>query len=116
MRLSPKLFWLLTAGPVSTVGTSSARAIACPFCSAPSQTLAEQVAQADGVCLVQFVKGEPARDQDPGTSTYEVLQVVKSPNNSVKKGDHINLARYRAGKAGDLFLVMGTRAGKENAV
>ena len=65
---------------------------------------------------MRFVKGEPAKDQDPGTSTYEVLQVVKSPNNSVKKGDHINLARYRAGKAGDLFLVMGTRAGKENAV
>jgi hypothetical protein len=42
--------------------------------------------------------------------------VVKSPKDSVKKGDHINLARYRAGKAGDLFLVMGTRAGKENAI
>ncbi len=116
MRLSHRVFWLLAAGCVFAGSGAVTQALACPFCSAPSQTLAEQVAQADGVCLVQFVKGEPAKDQDPGASTYEVLQVVKSPNNSVKKGDHINLARYRAGKAGDLFLVMGTRAGKENAV
>jgi hypothetical protein len=116
MRLSHRVFWLLAAGCLFAGSGAITQVLACPFCSAPSQTLAEQVAQADGVCLVQFVKGEPARDQDPGTSTYEVLQVVKSPNNSVKKGDHINLARYRAGKAGDLFLVMGTRAGKENAV
>ncbi len=115
MRISRRLFGLLAAGLV-LAGTVATRAVGCPFCSAPSQTLAEQVAQADGVCLVQFVKGEAAKDQDPGTSTYEVLQVVKSPKDSVKKGDHINLPRYRAGKAGDLFLVMGTRAGKENAI
>lgn len=116
MRLSHRVFWLLAAGCLLAVSGAVTQALACPFCSAPSQTLAEQVAQADGVCLVQFVKGEPAKDQDPGTSTYEVMQVVKSPNNSIKKGDHINLARFRAGKAGDLFLVMGTRAGKDNTV
>ncbi|HXY34756.1 MAG TPA: hypothetical protein VEI07_11050, partial [Planctomycetaceae bacterium] len=81
----------------AAVGT---QALGCPFCSAPSQTLAEQVAQADAVGLVQFVKGEPAKEQDPGTSTYEVLQLVKAPKDSVKKGDQIHLARYRAGKPG----------------
>jgi hypothetical protein len=115
MRISQRVLVLLAAG-LSLAASVVTQAVGCPFCSAPSQTLAEQVAQADGVCLVQFVKGEPAKDQDPGTSTYEVLQVVKSPKDSVKKGDHINLARFRAGKAGDLFLVMGTRAGKENAI
>jgi hypothetical protein len=115
MRISRRLFGLLAAGFLLTA-TVATQTLACPFCSAPSQTLAEQVAQADGVCLVQFVKGEPAKDQDPGTSTYEVVQVVKSPKDSLKKGDHVNLPRYRAGKAGDLFLVMGTRAGKENAI
>jgi hypothetical protein len=113
--MSQRIFGLLAAG-LFLVSTVATQAVGCPFCSAPSQTLAEQVAQADGVCLVQFVSGAPAKDQDPGTSTYEVLQVVKSPKDSVKKGDHINLARYRAAKAGDLFLVMGTRAGKENAI
>jgi hypothetical protein len=115
MRISRRLFGLLAAG-LLLAGTVATRTLACPFCSAPSQTLAEQVAQADGVCLVQFVKGEPAKDQDPGTSSYEVLQVVKSPKDSLKKGDRVNLPRYRAGKAGDLFLVMGTRAGKDNAI
>lgn len=113
MQISHRVFGLFAAGLFLAAAT---HAFGCPFCSAPSQTLAEQVAQADGVCLVQFVKGEPAKDQDPGTSTYEVLQVVKSPKDAVKKGDRIRLARYRAGKAGDLFLVMGTRAGKENAI
>jgi hypothetical protein len=115
MRISQRLLGLFAAG-LFLAGAVATQAVGCPFCSAPSQTLSEQVAQADGVCLVQFVKGEPAKDQDPGTSTYEVLQVVKSPKDAVKKGDRINLARYRAGKAGDLFLVMGTRAGKENAI
>jgi hypothetical protein len=115
MRTSRRLLGLLATG-LLLAGTFAAQAIGCPFCSAPSQTLAEQVAQADGVCLVQFVSGEPAKDQDPGTSTYEVVQVVKSPKDSIRKGDHIHLARFRAGKAGDLFLVMGTRAGKENTI
>jgi hypothetical protein len=115
MRISRRLFGLLAAG-LLLAGMVATQTRACPFCSAPSQTLAEQVAQADGVCLVQFVKGEPAKDQDPGTSSYEVLQVVKSPKDSLKKGNRVNLPRYRAGKAGDLFLVMGTRAGKDNAI
>jgi hypothetical protein len=100
----------LCAGPAVQI------ALACPFCSAPSQTLAEQVAQSDGACLVQWVSAQPAKDQDAGNSTYDVLQVVKSPKDSVKKGDRITLARFRAGKKGDLFLLMGTRAGKGNAV
>src|SRR5271170_4636162 len=98
MRPSRRFLGLLATG-FFLAGTFAARALACPFCSAPSQTLAEQVAQADGVCLVQFASGEPAKDQDPGTSTYEVVQVVKSPKDSIRKGDHIHLARFRAGKA-----------------
>jgi len=115
MRVSQRVLGLLAAG-LFLAGAVASRAVGCPFCSAPSQTLAEQVAQADAVGLVQFVKGEPAKEQDPGTSTYEVLQLVKAPKDSVKKGDQIHLARYRAGKPGDLFLVMGTRAGKDNAI
>jgi hypothetical protein len=113
MRISHRLFGLFAAGLLLAAGV---RALACPFCNAPSQTLAEQVAQADSVCLVQFVKGEAAKDQDPGTSIYEVLQVVKAPKDAVKKGEHIKLSRYRASKAGDLFLVMGTKAGRDNAI
>jgi hypothetical protein len=113
MRVCVRYFGLLAAGLLLS---SASAAFACPFCSAPSQTLAEQVAQADSVCLVQFVKGEPARDQDPGSSTYEVLQIVKTPSGTITKGDRVSIPRSRAGKAGDLFLLMGTRAGKENNI
>jgi hypothetical protein len=93
-----------------------ATAWSCPFCSAPSQTLAEQVAQSDGVALVQWVEAKPAKEQNPGSSTYEVLQALKSPAQSVKKGDRVHLPRFRAGKKGDLFLLLGTKAGKGDQV
>ncbi len=78
--------------------------------------MAEQVAQADGVCLVRFVQSELAHDEDPGSSTYVVLEVLKTPKDAVKKGDHVKWAQYSAAKAGDLFLVMGTRVGNENTI
>ena len=112
MRIGKRFFGFLAAGLV----LAATPAFACPFCSAPSQTMAEQVAQADGVCLVSWVSGKPADEQDPGKSTYEILQVVKGPKQSVAKGERISLARYRAGKKGDLFLLMGTRSGKGDGI
>ncbi len=109
-------FTSLVAAGLLLLAASTARSFACPFCSAPSQTLAEQVAQADGVCLVEWTGGTPANDQDPGKSTYEILQVVKTPKESVARGDRVTLARYRASKKGDLFLLMGTRSGKGNSI
>ncbi len=149
---------------------------ACPFCSAPSQTLGEQVAQADAVVLAQWVEGTRPENETAGSSTYEIVQVAKQPpavppnarpagagNASASaatgsssetgakplevsigtetvtagvgdipdlapkaaaastaaasepidlhQGDRIVLARFRAGKKGDLFLLMGTRNG-----
>jgi hypothetical protein len=109
-----RLSWLFTVAGLFLAGSGFVSA--CPFCSAPSQTLAEQVAQADGVCLVEWTGGTPANDQDPGKSTYEILQIVKAPKDSIAKGDRVTLARYRAGKKGDLFLLMGTRSGRGNGL
>jgi len=146
----------------------------CPFCSAPSLTLSEQIAQSDAIVLVQWVSGNMTEGQSAGDTTYEIVKVVKQPgdmpakdaktatkeapatadtnavasdttgsgpgtgattttvekptdaeqpagadskptNTSTKSetvlhaGDHITLARYRAGKPGDLFLLMGTK-------
>jgi hypothetical protein len=115
MRVVSRLGWLFAAGTLLLAGPAS-RAVCCPFCSAPSQTMAEQVAQADGVCLVEWVSGKAASEQDPGTSTYEILQVVKGSKESIAKGDRVTLARFRAGKKGDLFLLMGTRSGKGSGI
>jgi len=82
---------------------------ACPFCSAPSLTLSEQYAKADAAVLVKWVSGEmPAKDR-LGTTTYEIVQVARTPVKSVEAGKKITLDRYRAGKKGDLALVLGSR-------
>ncbi len=82
---------------------------ACPFCSAPSLTLSEQVAQSDAVILVKWVSSRKTEDQKPGSTTYQIEQVVRGPKTLLKKGGQITLVRYRTGKKGDLFLLMGTR-------
>jgi len=91
-------------------------AAACPFCSAPSLTLSEQVTQSDAVALVHWVEGTAPKDQEPGNTVYEIVQIVKSPKGTIEKGQRVSLVRYRAGKPGDLFLLMGTRGAKENSI
>ena len=86
---------------------------ACPFCSAPSLTLTEQLAGADAAVLVKWVWGTPAKATDTGMTDYEVVDVVHQPNGGkLEKGWKLSLNRYRAGKAGDLFLLLGTLGGE----
>jgi hypothetical protein len=114
------------------------RAEACPFCSAPSLTLGEQVTQSDAVVLVKWVegrKGKPvpgqvtfggdaesagetetevvstggSKDSDMAGTTYEVVEILRNAKKPLKAGDRITLSRYRAAKPGDLFLLMGTQ-------
>lgn len=87
---------------------------ACPFCSAPTLTLAEQYAAADAALLVQWHSGEmPVKDK-LGSTTYEVVQVARTPVKSLEKGKKITIERYRAGKPGDLALLFGSRARGES--
>ena len=87
----------------------SSSAMCCPFCSAPSLTLSEQLAQNDAVVLVQWVNGRKAKDKNPGTTTYEIVRIVKTPKGTANKGDRITLARYRVGEKGDLFMLTGSQ-------
>ena len=71
----------------------------CPFCSAPSLTLSEQVAQADAVVLVKWVGGQAAKISDAGSTEFEVVEVVHQPEGGkLAKASRINLVRYRAAK------------------
>ncbi|RMG37894.1 MAG: hypothetical protein D6725_08225 [Planctomycetota bacterium] len=83
-------------------------ASACPFCSAPSLTLGEQVDQADVAVVVAWDSGKPGQDDSPGTTTYRVQRVIKGPQ--TLSDTTITLPRYRAAKRGDLFLLMGSAA------
>lgn len=92
-------------------GTIAQRLAACPFCSAPSLTLSEQVAQANASALVQWAKGTQGNSEagDIGSTDYSVVEVINAGETGLKKGDTITLPRYRAGKEGDLFLLLGTK-------
>jgi hypothetical protein len=88
--------------PVSTLE-------ACPFCSAPSLTLTEQLSAADSAVLVKWLGGTPAKLSDAGSTEFEVVEVVQQPAaGKLQKGSKLSLVRYRSGKVGDLFLLLGT--------
>ncbi len=98
----------VTAGVMAT----SSSVFGCPFCSAPSLTMTEQLDQANASLLVKWTGGQPAKDQDGGFTEYEVVEVVKQPvGGKLDKGNKIKLVRYRAAKAGDLYMLLGTTAG-----
>ena len=87
-------------------------ASACPFCSAPSLTLTEQLAGADATVLVKWTGGKAAKENDTGTTEFEVVEVVNQPKDGkLAMGAKISLIRYRTGRAGDLFLLLGTLGG-----
>jgi hypothetical protein len=92
---------------MTTAAASAARC--CPFCSAPSLTLAEQMAQADAAVLVQWVGGKKATDKTAGETVYEIRQIVRNHKNELKLEGRVTLPRYRESKVGDLFLLVGSK-------
>lgn len=91
------------------VAVASSRSFACPFCEAPSLTMAEQLSQADAVVLVQWVKGTKPTEDTAGDTTYEIKQISKNVNNTLKIGDNVVLNRFRSSQLGDLFLLLGNK-------
>ena len=86
-------------------------AMCCPFCSAPSLTLCEQLNMSDAAVLVQWESGKPA-DREKGflgSTEYAVLKVVHDSTGALKPGGKVSLDRYRASKSGDMFLLLGTK-------
>ena len=109
-QLVSLLSCLALAVAAAIVPTTSA--VACPFCSAPSLTLTEQLAGADSSVLVKWIGGTPAKPTDAGKTEFEVVEVVhQAASGKLQKGSKISLIRYRAGKVGDLFLLLGTLGG-----
>ena len=101
--------FLATSLVVVAVWLAAQMTYACPFCAAPSLTMAEQVAQSDATVLVQWASGVKGTDDSAGSTTFEVKQIVRNFKDTVKVGEKVTLPRYRAGKAGDLFMLMGTQ-------
>jgi hypothetical protein len=86
------------------------RAMACPFCSAPSLTLSEQAAQSDVVLLAEWKEAtKDAKDdgEETASTTFEVKSVLKGP---FKSGQTIKQAGYQPAEKGQLFLLTGLGA------
>ena len=91
--------------------TPLSAASACPFCGVAQMTLTEQLAAADSAVLVQWAGGEKDTETKPGNTTYQIQQIVKGPK-TLAKDQKIVLDRFRSGKAGDLFVLLGTNLGE----
>lgn len=59
------------------VAGSATSMLACPFCSAPTLTLSEQIHQTEYVVLAKIADSEPATTTSIGTTTFEVTEVLR---------------------------------------
>lgn len=107
--MTKKLTSVLLA--IVAVALIASPVMACPFCGAPSLTLAEQMVESDAVVLAKWTGGTKPTEETAGSTDYEVIEIAKGASEQLKKGQKINLIRYRAGKENDLFVLMGS-AGK----
>ncbi|MEZ6045487.1 MAG: hypothetical protein R3C11_07875 [Planctomycetaceae bacterium] len=82
--------------------------LACPFCSAPSLTLGEQVNQADAVLLVEWLSAERGTADTVSQTKLKVVEIVKAGDRGFKVGEEIVLERFRTAKEGQKLLLMGT--------
>jgi cobalamin biosynthesis Mg chelatase CobN len=117
--MSP-LRWRSGLAVVAALGLLGARghfmhtAVACPFCNATQQTLAQEIEAADAVALVALVKAaaptgdDSAGPGDPATglSTFKVLEVLKGAGHLAGKKT-IEALHFGDAKPGELFVVMG---------
>jgi hypothetical protein len=100
--------WVVAAAAVIA---GPAVALSCPFCAAPERTLTEQLGEAAAAVLVQWASGTPAnREKETlGETNYRVVEVLRDGGEKIEKGSTIRLDRFRPGKSGDLFLLMGSK-------
>lgn len=94
---------LLVAAPLLAASISEA----CPFCTAQSQTLAEEIATMDAVVVAQLVsRAKPdAADEDLGQAMFQVDSILKG-GDAVKVGEQLQTIYFGDAKPGATFLVM----------
>ncbi len=87
---------------------------ACPFCSAESQTLSEEINGADAVVLAKLVKEAPATanpaDPNSGTATFRVVEVLRGED-VLKGAKEIGVVFFGDSNREKTYMVTGI--GKE---
>lgn len=101
-------FVALISGVLAAAMTISvASASMCPFCDAPSLTLAEEVDQSGHVLLAKWLGGTDPTDVSAGTAKFEILEVAESEDKAFEVGQTVELPQYLAGDKNSRYVLMG---------
>ena len=94
------------------VSLTAQLALACPFCSAPSLTFSEQIAEAELAVIALWESGEaPDRINESSGSTLLNPQLCLNKNDQPLDLDElISINRYLSGDSKSSFLALGDRA------
>lgn len=79
---------------------------ACPFCSAVSQTLRQEMATMDAVVIATAVEGPTARNAETGDVQMKIEKVLKGQEH-VKPGQLIQAVYYGDVEGGRRFMLSG---------
>ncbi len=85
-----------------TSGTVTNRAMACPFCSAVSQTLSEEMAAMDTAAIARIVAGSET-DSD---AEFEILSVIRGER-LIRTEQKLRVNYFGKAKPDQQFLLMG---------
>ncbi len=95
---------LLWSGACFTPIITTARA--CPFCSAVSQTLRQEMEVMDAVVIATAVQGDLTRDKDSGQVLMKIEKVLKG-SKLVKEGQEVRAIYYGDVTKGRRFMMSG---------
>lgn len=104
---------IAVAGLAAWLGLSPAPAAACPFCSAVSMTLSEEMKASSVAVLAKMVsaptppgEGEAAATLDAAPLKFEIVETLKGAE-ALGDVKEFQVVYFGQGEAGSLLLVMG---------
>jgi hypothetical protein len=100
-----KRFLILLLGCLSVVLPTTPQALACPFCSAVSQTLRQEMAVMDAIAIAEATS-ESVRDETTGKVKLKVISVLKGEK-LVKPDEIVTAVYYGAVEPGRRFMLSG---------
>jgi len=100
----------IAAALMGVAGWLAGRAEACPFCSAVSQTLRQEMQTMDAVVIATSIQDDRLRDPDSGEVEMRVEKVLKG--DAIEPQQVVTAIYYGQVKPGRRFLLSGVLAGE----
>jgi len=104
-------FRLPTVAAIVLALIAQATVHACPFCSAVSQTITEEISSMDVVAIANLVEPPPPADgpsslaKDVPKGKFRIEQIIKG-DRFVDDGETVETIYFGGGEKGDTFLLM----------